>query len=64
MAFLGRLGKFNLASLVGAGVNLGSTWLFTDMLGLYYLLSNIIGIILATLWNYLANNWWTWSWRR
>ncbi len=64
IAFLGRLGKFNLASFVGAGINLGSTWLFTDMLGLYYLISNIIGIVLATLWNYLANNWWTWSWRR
>ena len=63
-ALLGRLLKFNAASLVGLGINLGATWLFTDRLGLYYLLSNVIGIALSMLWNYLSNNWWTWSWRK
>ncbi len=53
--------KFNLVSLAGLGINLGILWLLTEALGIFYLLSNLVGIAAATLWNYLINNWWTWK---
>ena len=60
-SFLNRLVKFNLVSLVGLGINMGALWLLTEVFGLYYLLSNLCGIAVATLWNYLVNTWWTWK---
>ncbi len=60
-SFLTRLFKFNLISLVGAGVQAGVYALLNHVLGIYDLVSNLIGIALATLWNYLVNNWWTWK---
>ena len=58
--FFQRWLKFNLVSLVGLGVNLGLLSLFTEIFGIYYLVSNIIAIIIVTMWNYLLNTWWTW----
>ena len=60
-SFLNRLLKFNLVSLAGLGVNMGVLWLLTEVFGIYYLLSNLCGIAVATLWNYLVNTWWTWK---
>ncbi len=59
--FFSRLLRFNLVSLAGLGINLAILWLLTEGLGVFYLLSNLVGIAAATLWNYLANNWWTWK---
>ena len=59
--FFQRLLKFNLVSLVGLGINLGLLSLFTEVFGIYYLVSNIIAIIIVTMWNYLMNTWWTWQ---
>lgn len=56
-----RFLKFNLISLAGLGINLSTLWLLTSIAGVYYLLSNLVGIALATLWNYLVNSWWTWK---
>ena len=58
---LKRLWKFNVVSLAGLGLNMAVLWLLTDIWGIYYLLSNLFGIALATLWNYLVNFWWTWK---
>ena len=60
-SILSRLLKFNLVSLAGLGFNMGVLWLLTEVFGIYYLLSNLCGIAVATLWNYLANTWWTWK---
>jgi len=60
-SFFNRLVKFNLVSLAGLGINMGVLWLLTEVFGLYYLLSNLCGIVVATLWNYLVNTWWTWK---
>jgi dolichol-phosphate mannosyltransferase len=60
-SFLNRLLKFNLVSLAGLGLNMGVLWLLTEVFGMYYLLSNLCGIAVATLWNYLVNTWWTWK---
>lgn len=63
ISLIKRLLRFNLVSLFGTGINLFVIWLLTSVFGIYYLLSNCVGIVLATSWNYLVNNWWTWKWR-
>jgi len=59
--FLTRLLQFNLVSLAGIALNMAVLWLLTELVGLYYLLSNLCGIALAALWNYFVNSWWTWK---
>lgn len=59
--FLARMVKFNMVSLAGLGLNMAVLWFLTSVAGLYYLLSNLCGIAVATLWNYLVNFWWTWK---
>jgi dolichol-phosphate mannosyltransferase len=60
-SFLGRLLKFNLICLSGAGIQYGLLVLFTDVFGVYYLLSSLIGIVVAFIWNYFVNSLWTWK---
>jgi len=60
-SFFNYLLKFNLVSLAGLGINMGILWLLTEVFGMYYLLSNLCGIAVATLWNYLVNTLWTWK---
>lgn len=59
--FCRRLLRFNLVSLAGLGINMGILWILTDILGVFYLVSNLLGIAAATLWNYSVNTWWTWK---
>ena len=59
--FARRLAKFNLVSLGGVGINLLLLWFLSSVLGINYLVSNLCGIAVATLWNYLLNSWWTWK---
>jgi dolichol-phosphate mannosyltransferase len=58
--FLRRLGKFNLVSLVALAVNMALLWFLTSVAGLHYLVSNLIGIAVAAVLNYLLNTLWTW----
>lgn len=60
-SFFMRLGKFNIVSLAGAVINYGMTLFLTGTFGIHYLISNLIGIVIATMINYLVNNWWTWK---
>ena len=60
-SFPGRLLKFNLICLAGAGIQWGIFMLFTRVFGVYDLLSNFIGIVVAFLWNYFVNRNWTWK---
>ena len=55
-----RLGKFNAVSIAGLGINIAVLWLFTEQLGFHYLVSNLFGIVAATLWNFFMNAMWTW----
>ena len=59
--FLMRLLKFNVTCLAGAGIQYGLLLLFTSVFGIYYLVSNLIAIAVAFLWNYLISSWWTWK---
>ncbi len=60
-AFFMRLGKFNSVSLAGLGINMGTLLALTYLLGVHYLISNLVGIALAVIWNYLVNLRWTWK---
>jgi dolichol-phosphate mannosyltransferase len=60
-SFPGRLLKFNLICLAGAAIQWGLFMLFTRVFGVYDLLSNFIGIVVAFLWNYFVNRNWTWK---
>lgn len=51
--------KFLLISLLGLSVNLAFLYLFTSVFGIYYLVSQIFAIILATVVNFLGNKFWT-----
>jgi dolichol-phosphate mannosyltransferase len=59
-AFLGRLLNFNLICLIGGLIQIGMVNLLAVVLGLYDLIAYPIAILVATLWNFLLNNWWTW----
>jgi dolichol-phosphate mannosyltransferase len=59
-SFLARFLKFNAICVPGAGIQTGIYAALYHGLGLYDLASSFIGIIIATLWNYLLNTWWTW----
>jgi len=60
-SFIGRILKFNLICLAGAAIQWGLFMLFTRVFGVYDLLSNFIGIVVAFLWNYSVNRNWTWK---
>jgi len=51
--------KFLLVGGVGIGVNLGLLAFFTEVAGIWYMLSAVLGILIATMWNFAMNNLWT-----
>jgi putative flippase GtrA len=57
---LNRFAKFNVASLVGLGLNVLCVWMFTR-LGLYFLLANLIGIAAGFAANYSFSVRWVWA---
>jgi dolichol-phosphate mannosyltransferase len=60
-SFIGRLLKFNVTCVIGAAIQYGLLLLFTNIVGLNYLISNFIGIIVAFIWNYTLSMVWTWK---
>ena len=59
-ALLYRLFNFNLICLIGGFIQIGVANLLAITFGIYDLIAIPIAIIVATLWNYLLNNLWTW----
>jgi dolichol-phosphate mannosyltransferase len=59
-SFLSRLLKFNLARFFTLLINLGILWVLTT-LGINYLISNLIGIVLATVLAYSISSGWVWK---
>lgn len=51
--------KFYIVGAAGTIVNLGMTYLLTHYFSIWYLMSNIIGIFLATTMNFFINRSWT-----
>jgi putative flippase GtrA len=58
---LRRFAKFNAASLLGLALNVLSVWLLTR-LGLYFLVADLVGIIVGFTTNYVFSV--SWVWRR
>jgi dolichol-phosphate mannosyltransferase len=56
-----RFARFNLVSLAGLVITTGTLWILVRQLGVYYLTANLLGIALATAWNFVANSLWTWG---
>jgi len=54
-----KWGKFLSVSVVGLGINLFFLYLFTEIFGIYYLVSQIFAIVFTTFWNFLGNKFWT-----
>jgi dolichol-phosphate mannosyltransferase len=60
-AWLGRLVRFGLVSLVGLAVATVTLWVLVTFLEVHYLLANLAGAGMATGSNFIANMKWTWS---
>ncbi len=58
---LRRFFKFNIICAVGGILNVTILWALTDLAGFYYLISNLVGIGVSTLWNYGINSNITWE---
>lgn len=56
-----RFAQFNLVSLAGLLISTCTLGVLVRYLGLYYLAANLLGIALATAWNFAANSFWTWG---
>jgi putative flippase GtrA len=56
-----RLAQFNVVSLGGLLITTGTVWLLATEHGVYFLVANLIGIGLATGWNFGVNVAWTWG---
>jgi dolichol-phosphate mannosyltransferase len=58
---LRRFVHYNVICAIGAGLNVMTLWLLTDVTGLHYFISNLFGIGVATIWNYSLNANITWD---
>jgi dolichol-phosphate mannosyltransferase len=56
-----RLVTFHAVSIGGLVINLGILYLLTSFAGVFYLVSNIVGILLGFGWNFLVNRRVTWK---
>ncbi len=58
-----RFFSFQCVSIIGLIINIGILYFLTDFFGIYYLVSNLIGILIVFFWNYLINRHVTWKLR-
>jgi len=59
LKFLNQFFKFALVGLIGTFVNLAFLYLFTDIFGIYYLISAIFSFFISVLGNFVLNKIWT-----
>jgi dolichol-phosphate mannosyltransferase len=59
--FVVQFVKFNIISLGGLGIQEGALWLLHTTWGINDIAAVVVGIVLATIWNYGLNSWWTWK---
>ncbi len=55
------LAKDHVTRSIGMGINVGCLYVLTEFAGLFYMLSMLVGIGLATLWNFVGNVRWVWT---
>ncbi|MEM0349165.1 MAG: GtrA family protein [Candidatus Caldarchaeum sp.] len=56
----GRLAKFHGSRIAGTITTLAVLYLLTDFLGIFYLVSNIVGVLAGMAVNYLTSSCWVW----
>jgi dolichol-phosphate mannosyltransferase len=56
-----RLVAFNIVSVGGAAINYGIFLILTSWFAVYYLAAQLIGILIAFIWNFLINRRFTWT---
>ncbi len=56
-----RLVAFHVVSAGGLVINMGILFLLTSVFGVYYLMSNLVGILLGFVWNFFVNRRVTWQ---
>jgi dolichol-phosphate mannosyltransferase len=59
-SFAARMLKFHVTAAGGFVINYLFLVGLTELAGMYYLLSNLVGILAGFLWNYAVNVKWTW----
>jgi len=57
----GRIWFFHLVSAGGAAINWVILFVLTQFVGIFFMVSNLIGILVAFVWNYLVNRNVTWA---
>jgi dolichol-phosphate mannosyltransferase len=55
-----RIFKFHVTAAGGFVVNWSLLVALTELAGIYYLVSNLVGILAGFVWNYAVNVKWTW----
>lgn len=58
---LNRFVKFHGSRIAGFFTTLGILYVLTDIIGIYYLVSNLISVLVGTAVNYLTSNYWVWQ---
>ena len=56
-----RFWKYQLVNGVGLGINVSTLFLIASLLGVHYMLANLVGAGLAAFWNFALNNVFTWG---
>ncbi len=56
-----RFIKFSIVGGSGILVNMSILWFFTEIVGLYYLISSVLAVALAMISNFVWNDLWTWQ---
>ena len=54
-----KFGKFAVVGGIGACIQFGVTYLFTQKFHLFYMWSLVISIGITTIWNFTLNMFWT-----
>ncbi len=54
-----RYGKFFIVSVITALLNLFFLYVFTEYIGLWYMLSQLVAIVLTLMMNFIGNKFWT-----
>ncbi len=58
---MAALGRDHAVRVVGVILNLAILLVLTSFFGVFYLLSQLIGLVVGMIWNYGGNQWWTWE---
>lgn len=57
----GRFFKFNLVACGGLLIATLTLWSLVALVKMPYLFANLLGVLLATSWNFIVNVFWTWG---